>query len=165
MILLIDNYDSFTYNLYQALASLGARVRVERNDALSVDQLLALEPSGVVLSPGPGRPRDSGVCPQLLGKLADDIPLLGVCLGHQALVEHFGGELEVDPLPVHGKASLVHHDGGELYRDLPGPFAAGRYHSLRARRASLPAVLELASESTQDGTALRGAAISDGARP
>ena len=150
MILLIDNYDSFTYNLYQALAGLGAMVRVARNDALDVEQILALEASGVVLSPGPGRPRDSGVCPALLGRLADDVPLLGVCLGHQALVEHYGGELEVDPQPVHGKASLVHHDGGELYRDLPSPFAAGRYHSLRAKRDALPTDLEL-SAWTQDG--------------
>jgi len=150
MILLIDNYDSFTYNLYQALAGLGAMVQVARNDALDVEQILALRPSGVVLSPGPGRPRDSGVCPALLASLGADVPLLGVCLGHQALVEHYGGELEVDPQPVHGKSSLVHHDGGELYRDLPGPFAAGRYHSLRAKRDALPAELEL-SAWTQEG--------------
>jgi anthranilate synthase component 2 len=150
MILLIDNYDSFTYNLYQALAGLGAMVRVERNDALTLEEFLALQANAVVLSPGPGRPRDSGVCPQLLARLPDEVPLLGVCLGHQALVEHYGGELEVDPIPVHGKSSLVHHDGGELYRDLPTPFAAGRYHSLRARRDALPDDLEL-SAWTQEG--------------
>jgi anthranilate synthase/aminodeoxychorismate synthase-like glutamine amidotransferase len=150
MILLIDNYDSFTFNLYPALAGLGALVRVVRNDALTLEQFLALQANAVVLSPGPGRPRDSGVCPQLLARLPDEVPLLGVCLGHQALVEHYGGELEVDPIPVHGKSSLVHHDGGELYRDLPTPFAAGRYHSLRARRDALPDDLEL-SAWTQEG--------------
>ena len=150
MILLIDNYDSFTYNLYQALAALGAEVSVHRNDALEVSALLALDPSAVVMSPGPGRPRDSGVCPELLRRLPDAIPLLGVCLGHQALVEHYGGVLEVDPTPVHGKASMVHHDAGLLFRELPNPFAAGRYHSLRARRDALPGELELTAW-TQEG--------------
>ncbi len=150
MILLIDNYDSFTYNLYQALASLGSEVCVQRNDALDVSALLALDASAVVMSPGPGRPRDAGVCLELLQHLPDAIPLLGVCLGHQALVEHYGGVLEVDPEPVHGKASMMHHDAGLLYRELPNPFAAGRYHSLRARRDGLPGELELTAW-TQEG--------------
>ena len=143
MILLVDNYDSFTYNLYQYVAGLGAQVEVLRNDALDVDQVLDLEPTAVLLSPGPGRPADSGICPALLDRLPRDLPLLGVCLGHQALVEHYGGRLEVDPVPVHGKASLVHHVGAELFDGLPSPFPAGRYHSLRAERESLPECLAL----------------------
>ncbi|HUR27279.1 MAG TPA: aminodeoxychorismate/anthranilate synthase component II [Planctomycetota bacterium] len=149
MILLVDNYDSFTFNLVQAFASLGAAVRVERNDALDVPALLALGASAVVLSPGPGTARNAGVCPELLRRLPDDLPLLGVCLGHQALVERYGGTVEVDPVPVHGKASRVHHDGGILYRELPDPFLAGRYHSLRATR-ELPSALELTAW-TEDG--------------
>jgi anthranilate synthase/aminodeoxychorismate synthase-like glutamine amidotransferase len=150
MILLIDNYDSFTYNLYQALASLGESVCVHRNDELNAGALLALEPSAIVLSPGPGRPRDAGVCPELLRCMPESLPLLGVCLGHQALVEHCGGVIEVDPIPVHGKASAVRHDASPLYRELPNPFAAGRYHSLRARRETLPKTLELCAW-TDDG--------------
>jgi anthranilate synthase component 2 len=143
MILLLDNYDSFTWNLYQAMAALGAEVEVRRNDALSVADVLAMEPSGVVLSPGPGRPADAGIQPALLCALPEGVPLLGVCLGHQGLVEACGGELERDPVPVHGKSSLVHHDGPGLFAGLPNPFPAGRYHSLRARRDALPAELRL----------------------
>ncbi len=145
MILLLDNYDSFTWNLYQAMAALGAEVVVKRNDAITVDGVLALEPSGVVLSPGPGRPANAGIQPKLIGALPNDVPLLGVCLGHQGLVEHYGGELEVDPIPTHGKSSLVHHDASELFADLPNPFTAGRYHSLRAVRDRLPKSLALSA--------------------
>ncbi len=150
MILLVDNYDSFTYNLYQALAELGSEVLVMRNDACSVGEMIERAPSAVVLSPGPGRPSGSGNCPELLARLPESVPLLGVCLGHQALVEHYGGRLEVDPVPVHGKASPVHHDGARLFRDMPTPFPAARYHSLRAVRAQLPAQLELGAW-TEDG--------------
>jgi anthranilate synthase/aminodeoxychorismate synthase-like glutamine amidotransferase len=150
VILLVDNYDSFTWNLYQAMAGLGADVRVSRNDALSVDEALALHPAGVVLSPGPGRPSGSGICPELIARLDEQTPLLAVCLGHQALVEHYGGQLEVDPVPVHGRSSLVHHDGSGLFADLPNPFPAGRYHSLRAVRDRLPRALELVAW-TEDG--------------
>jgi anthranilate synthase component II len=150
MIVLLDNYDSFTWNVYQALAALGPEVEVVRNDALDVDALLAKRPSAVVLSPGPGRPAQAGIQPELLARLPDAMPLLGVCLGHQGLVEHYGGELERDPVPVHGKSSLVHHDGDALFRDLPNPFQAGRYHSLRARRERLPKELHL-SAWTDDG--------------
>jgi anthranilate synthase component 2 len=143
MILLVDNYDSFSFNLYQGLAELGAEVRVVRNDALTVEEALALGPTAVVLSPGPGRPADSGICPALLRALPDSTPVLGVCLGHQALVESEGGALEVDPVPTHGKASLVHHDGDGLFRGLPNPFPCGRYHSLRAVRDALPESLAL----------------------
>ncbi len=149
MILLIDNYDSFTFNLYQAMAVLGVEVDVRRNDALTVDAALALEPAAIVLSPGPGRPADAGIAPELLRRLPDRVPLLGVCLGHQGLVERYGGELERDPAPTHGKASLVHHDGDDLFRDLPNPFPAGRYHSLRARRDRLPEVLRLTAWTSE----------------
>lgn len=143
MILLLDNYDSFTFNLYQAIAALGAEVEVHRNDALTVDQVLARAPTAIVLSPGPGKPSDAGIQPELLRRLPESMPLLGVCLGHQGLVECSGGVLERDPAPTHGKASLVHHDGDALFRGLPNPFPAGRYHSLRARRDALPAELRL----------------------
>ncbi len=145
MLLLLDNYDSFTWNVVQALAALGAEVVVRRNDAASVDELLALAPSGIVLSPGPGRPSDAGVMPELLRRLPEELPLLGICLGHQGLVERYGGELERDPVPVHGRSSLVHHDRSALFADLDDPFLAGRYHSLRARRDKLPAQLALAA--------------------
>lgn len=150
MILLIDNYDSFTWNLYQQMAGLGAEVEVLRNDVHDAAGFLALGASAIVLSPGPGRPAEAGACPALLAQLPGDVPLLGVCLGHQALVEHYGGALEVDPVPVHGKASAVHHDGSALFVDLASPFEAGRYHSLRARRGSLPECLELCAW-TEDG--------------
>lgn len=150
MILLLDNYDSFTFNLYQSMAGQGAEVEVLRNDAASVAELLALAPSALVLSPGPGRPASAGVMPELLRQAPDALPVLGVCLGHQALVECYGGELELDPVPTHGKASLIHHDGEDLFRGLPNPFAAGRYHSLRANRERLPEVLRLTAW-TEDG--------------
>lgn len=150
MILLIDNYDSFTWNLYQSMAGQGAQVEVRRNDAITLDEIAALQPSGVVISPGPGRPADSGITPQLFGAIAETTPMLGVCLGHQALVEAYGGELELDPVPVHGKASIMHHDGQDLFRSLPNPLPVGRYHSLRAKRDRLPDALTLTAW-TEDG--------------
>lgn len=153
MILLIDNYDSFVFNLYQGLGTLGADVRVLRNDALSVEEALALGPAAVVLSPGPGRPAGAGICLDLLAALPDTVPVLGVCLGHQALVESEGGALEVDGAPVHGKASQVHHTGKGLFDGLPSPLSCGRYHSLRARRDGLPASLELTAW-TEDGAVM-----------
>ncbi|MFT7676463.1 MAG: anthranilate synthase component 2 [Planctomycetota bacterium] len=142
MILLIDNYDSFTFNLYQALAVLGAEVEVLRNDAMGVAEMLALGPEAIVLSPGPGRPEGAGVCMEILASMPKELPLMGVCLGHQALVLSAGGELEIDQAPVHGKASPVSHDGAGLFEGLPNPFDCGRYHSLRAQAESLPADLE-----------------------
>lgn len=150
MILLVDNYDSFTWNLFQQMAGLGARVEVVRNDALDVDGFLALGAAAVVLGAGPGRPRDAGACLGLLARLPTTTPLLGVCLGHEALVEHEGGTLEVDPVPVHGRASTVHHDASALFAGLTAPFEAGRYHSLRARREDLPTSLALTAW-TADG--------------
>lgn len=153
MILLLDNYDSFTWNVWQALAAHGATVEVVRNDALDVGALLALAPTGVVLSPGPGRPEDAGVMPEFLRRAPADLPILGVCLGHQALVQHHGGTIERDPTPMHGRVSLVHHDGDELFADLPNPFEAGRYHSLRARRADVPRDLRVTAW-TADGVVM-----------
>ncbi len=150
MILLIDNYDSFTYNLYQAIASEGPEVRVLRNDAASAEELLAMSPTALVLSPGPGRPAEAGVLPELLEQVPEDLPVLGICLGHQALVESLGGELAYDEQPVHGKSSLMHHDGRGVFQGLPNPFPVGRYHSLYARRDALPDELEL-SAWTEDG--------------
>lgn len=153
MILLIDNYDSFVFNLYQGLGTLGADVRVVRNDALDVPAALALDPSAVVLSPGPGRPADAGICLDLLAALPATTPLLGVCLGHQALVESEGGVLEVDGAPMHGKSSLVHHTGEGLFDGMPSPLTCGRYHSLRAKRDALPESLRL-SAWTEDGAVM-----------
>lgn len=150
MILLIDNYDSFTFNLYQLVAGLGAEVKVLRNDALSVPDFLALQPSALLLSPGPGRPQTAGVMPELLKAVPDSLPVLGVCLGHQALVECHGGTLGVEPIPTHGKSSAVHHENSRLLEGLPNPFPAARYHSLRAERDDLPDELKLVAW-TEDG--------------
>ncbi|MEM9383090.1 MAG: aminodeoxychorismate/anthranilate synthase component II [Planctomycetota bacterium] len=153
MILLIDNYDSFVFNLDQALAALGAEVRVVRNDALTVEEALAMQPTAVVISPGPGRPRGAGIVLDLLEALPRETPVLGVCLGHQALVESEGGALEVDGAPVHGKSSLVHHDGSGLFERLDSPLTCGRYHSLRAARERLPESLRLVAW-TEDGAVM-----------
>jgi anthranilate synthase component 2/para-aminobenzoate synthetase component 2 len=146
-LLLIDNYDSFTYNLVQAFMVLGADVTVFRNDEITVDQALALAPSHVCISPGPGRPEDAGVSLEMIAAFAGRVPLLGVCLGHQALVHHFGGRIVRADRLMHGKTSMVTHDGRTLFRGLPNPFQAGRYHSLAAEPASLPQVLEVTARS------------------
>ena len=129
MILLIDNYDSFTYNLYQYLRELGAVVRVRRNDALTMDQVARLRPRGIVLSPGPGRPEGAGVCLEVIRRFAPKIPILGVCLGHQAVAAAFGAAIGRGE-PCHGKARDVMHERSGLFRGLPSPFRACRYHSL-----------------------------------
>jgi anthranilate synthase/aminodeoxychorismate synthase-like glutamine amidotransferase len=149
-VLMIDNYDSFTYNLVQYLRILGAEVLVYRNDALSVEQALALEPTHVVVSPGPGVPRDAGISIELIKAFAGRVPVLGVCLGHQALVEAWGGHVRPALSLMHGKTSRVFHDGRGLFVDLPQPFEAGRYHSLAVRRDELPEELEV-SAYTEDG--------------
>jgi anthranilate synthase/aminodeoxychorismate synthase-like glutamine amidotransferase len=150
VIVLLDNHDSFTWNVYQAIAPLDAEVRVVRNDEITVDALLALPLRALVLSPGPGRPRDAGIMPELLARAPRELPIFGVCLGHQALVEHYGGELERDPAPTHGRSSLVHHDGDALFDGLSNPFEAARYHSLRAGRETLPRELKQIAW-TEDG--------------
>jgi anthranilate synthase/aminodeoxychorismate synthase-like glutamine amidotransferase len=140
MILLIDNYDSFTYNLAHLFGALGAEVTVRRNDEIAVDEAEALRPSHLVVSPGPGRPADAGVAKAVIERLAPTTPTLGVCLGHQAIVEVFGGEVGYARQLVHGKASPVRHDGTGLFAGLPEAFDAGRYHSLAA--TTLPSELE-----------------------
>jgi anthranilate synthase component 2 len=147
---LIDNYDSFTYNLVQAMACLDADVTVVRNDAAGVDALLAGRPTHIVVSPGPGRPEDAGVSVPLIAAAAGRIPVLGVCLGHQALAAAFGARVGPATSLVHGKASRVYHDGRGVYEGLPNPFPAGRYHSLAVVEDSLPAELAI-SAYTSDG--------------
>ena len=148
-LLLIDNYDSFTYNLVQAFLVLGADVLVHRNDAITVDEARALEPTHLCISPGPGTPRDAGRSIEMIRAFAGECPLLGVCLGHQSIVESFGGEIVRAGRLMHGKVSPVEHDGRGVFAGLPQPFAAGRYHSLIARPDSLPAVLEVSARTLE----------------
>ena len=145
--LLIDNYDSFTYNVVQAFAALGADVTVHRNDAITVAAALKLDPTHLVISPGPGRPENAGVSLAMIAAFAERVPILGVCLGHQCLVHHFGGEIVRAERLMHGKTSMTKHDGKKLFEGLPQPFEVGRYHSLCALRESLPEVLELTAET------------------
>ena len=149
-ILLIDNYDSFTYNLVQAFAAHGAEVLVYRNDAITVDEGLARKPTHLVISPGPGRPEDAGISMQMISAFAEIAPVLGVCLGHQCLVSSYGGNIVRAERLMHGKTSMVDHDEGALFAGLSKPFAAGRYHSLYAEEKSLPAEL-VVSAKTQRG--------------
>jgi anthranilate synthase/aminodeoxychorismate synthase-like glutamine amidotransferase len=149
-LLLIDNYDSFTYNLVQAFLILGARVDVFRNDALGIEQALALEPTHLVISPGPGRPEDAGSSLEMIGAFAGRIPILGVCLGHQAIVHYYGGRVVGAAALMHGKTSWVQHEGGQLFTGLPHPFEAGRYHSLAASREHLPPEL-MVTATTKEG--------------
>lgn len=149
MILVVDNYDSFTYNLVQILSTLHPRIEVVRNDAATVDELLALAPDGIVISPGPGRPEDAGVSCELILR-NESVPLLGVCLGHQAIGAVFGGAVVRAPVLMHGKTSEIRHDGKGLFHGLSNPFVATRYHSLVVDRASVPEVLTITAE-TADG--------------
>jgi para-aminobenzoate synthetase component 2 len=142
-LLLIDNYDSFTYNLVQAFMVLGAEVLVHRNDELTVAAALALGPTHLCISPGPGTPRDAGVSMRMIEAFAGRVPVFGVCLGHQSLVEVFGGKVVRAGRLMHGKTSMVHHDGRGVFAGLPNPFEAGRYHSLIAAREEIPPALEV----------------------
>jgi len=148
-LLLIDNYDSFTYNLVQAFMVLGADVLVHRNDQITVDEARALEPSHLCISPGPGTPYDAGVSMKMIEAFAGKIPVFGVCLGHQSLVEVFGGKVVRAGRLMHGKTSLVHHDGRSLFHEMPEPFEAGRYHSLIAQPQSLPEALEITAKTDE----------------
>ena len=150
MILVIDNYDSFTYNLVQYLGELGEEVVVRRNDETTLDNIEANLPSRVLISPGPGRPEDAGITLDLIRQFAGRVPILGVCLGHQAIGQVFGGRVVRASTVVHGKSSEVVHDGKSIFHDLDSPFTAGRYHSLVVERESLPACLEVSAE-TRDG--------------
>jgi anthranilate synthase/aminodeoxychorismate synthase-like glutamine amidotransferase len=148
-LLLIDNYDSFTYNLVQAFLVLGAEVQVHRNDLIGVDEALALRPSHLVISPGPGTPRDAGISMRMIEAFAGRVPIFGVCLGHQSLVEVFGGKVVRAARLMHGKVSPVSHDAKGLYAGVPQDFQAGRYHSLIAEPQSIPAVLEVTARTAQ----------------
>lgn len=148
MILLIDNYDSFTHNLYQCLALFYPEVRIIRNDKITVAQIKQLNPLGIVLSPGPKRPEDAGICIELIQQTTHT-PLLGVCLGHQAITVAFGGQVVQAPEIVHGKKELIYHQKTGLYETMPEPFEAARYHSLIAKRSNLPCVLQVDAENKQ----------------
>ena len=150
MILLIDNYDSFTWNLFHLLGALGADVQVVRNDALTADEALARAPEGIVLSPGPCTPDEAGICLEVIGKADGRMPILGVCLGHQAIGQAYGGRVVRAPEPMHGKLSRIHHTGKSVFRGLNNDFAATRYHSLTLAPDSIPPALEVTANS-EDG--------------
>ena len=150
MILLLDNYDSFTYNLAQYLGELGCQVEVHRNDKISVEEIARRKPEKIVISPGPCTPQDAGICVELVERLAAKIPILGVCLGHQAIGAAFGGRIIRAPKLFHGKTSEIHHDGKKIFQKLSDPFTATRYHSLIVERKSLPRELTITAE-TDDG--------------
>ena len=147
MILMLDNYDSFTWNLVQYLGELGARVKVVRNDAITVDAVAALAPERIVISPGPGTPNEAGITLSLIRRLAGRIPILGVCLGHQAIGQAFGGQVVRARRVMHGKVSRVHHDGKGVFAGIPNDFVATRYHSLAIARDTLPDCLAITAES------------------
>jgi anthranilate synthase component 2 len=149
MILLLDNYDSFTYNLYQALSELGAEVLVRRNDKVTVDEVEQMSPGldGIVISPGPCTPAEAGISVPLVQRLAGTVPILGVCLGHQAIGAAFGGSIVRAPRLIHGKTSLISHTGSGIFAGLPNPLQATRYHSLIVERCTLPADLEITAEA------------------
>ena len=146
-ILLIDNYDSFVYNLYQYLCELGASVTVVRNDAITVEEVRSLNPEYIVISPGPGVPRDAGISIDLVRALGATTPILGVCLGHQAITEAYGGVVTRAPELMHGKASEIHHDGKGVFAGMPSPFAAIRYHSLCSAPEAVPDALEVTART------------------
>ena len=150
MLLLVDNYDSFTYNLFHYLGELGAKVKVVRNDEITAQEALAMKPEGIVLSPGPCTPNEAGICLDLIEKAQGRMPILGVCLGHQAIGQAYGGRIVRAPEPMHGKLSRVHHTGRSVFRGLNNDFLATRYHSLTIDPPSMPAALEVTATS-EDG--------------
>src|SRR6266513_6481673 len=150
MVLVIDNYDSFTYNLVQYLGELGAVIRVRRNDEVTLDEIAAMAPEQIVISPGPGRPEDAGISVDVIRRFGPTTPILGVCLGHQAIGAAYGAGIVRAGRPMHGKASQIHHDGSGLFAGLPNPFSAARYHSLVLSRSGLPDDLRVTA-SAEDG--------------
>ncbi|PZQ56852.1 MAG: aminodeoxychorismate/anthranilate synthase component II [Phenylobacterium zucineum] len=150
MILVVDNYDSFTYNLVHYLNELGAETLVHRNDAITVDEALGLRPEAILLSPGPCTPNEAGICLGIIREAPESLPILGVCLGHQAIGQAFGGEVIRARALMHGKTSLIHHEGTGVFKGLKNPFTATRYHSLSVRKDDLPQALE-ATAWTEDG--------------
>lgn len=149
-ILLIDNYDSFTWNLFHYLGELGAEVKVVRNDEITADEALAMKPEGIVLSPGPCSPNEAGICMEVIRKANGSVPIFGVCLGHQAIGQVYGGDIVRAPQPMHGKMSTIHHTGKSVFRGLNNDFQATRYHSLTIDPPSMPDVLEVTATS-EDG--------------
>ncbi len=150
MVLVIDNYDSFTYNLVQYLGELGAEVAVRRNDKISLDEIEAMQPDRILISPGPCTPNEAGVCVPLIQRFAGQLPILGVCLGHQSIGAAFGGDVVRNDRIMHGKTSLIYHHNTGVFAGLPDPFQATRYHSLVIKRETMPACLEITAE-TQEG--------------
>ena len=151
MIFVLDNYDSFTYNLVQYLGELGATLHVRRNNQVTLDEIAALAPSHIVISPGPGRPEDAGLTPGVIERFGPSIPILGVCLGHQAIGLVCGGRVVRAPVPMHGKTSVIEHDGRGVFAGLASPIEASRYHSLIVEEQGLPDVLEVSARSRADG--------------
>jgi len=147
MILVIDNYDSFTYNLVHLVGRYTKHVRVVRNDTVTIQDIEAMSPRGILLSPGPGRPDDAGICKDIVHYLSPSIPILGICLGHQAIGEVFGGDVTYAPALMHGKTSVIAHDGKSIFKNIPQHFTATRYHSLVVKRSTLPDSLEISAES------------------
>jgi anthranilate synthase/aminodeoxychorismate synthase-like glutamine amidotransferase len=152
MVLVIDNYDSFTYNLVQYLGELGATLDVRRNDRVTLDEIARVAPSHIVISPGPGRPEQAGVSVDVLRRFGPTVPTLGVCLGHQAIGVVYGGTVRRATMPMHGKTSRVEHDGRGVFAGIVGPFDAGRYHSLVIADEQVPADLEVSARTVEDGT-------------
>lgn len=150
MYILIDNYDSFTYNLYHYLVELGADVNVWRNDQITADDVITKAPKGIIISPGPCSPTEAGICLDLVAAAKGKIPVLGVCLGHQSIGQAFGGDVVRAPYVMHGKTSMIHHTGTDIFKGLPSPYEATRYHSLLVSRESLPECFEITAE-TEDG--------------
>ena len=150
MLLMIDNYDSFTYNLVQYFGELGQEMKVFRNNKITIAEIEALKPERIVVSPGPCTPKEAGISIEVIKHFAGKVPVLGVCLGHQSIGEAFGGDVIRAPYLMHGKTSMIHHDGKTIFAGLPDPFEATRYHSLIVKRETLPAVLEI-SAWTEDG--------------
>ena len=150
MLLMIDNYDSFTYNLVQYLGELGQEIQVFRNDKITIGEIEKLEPERIVISPGPCTPKEAGVSVELIRHLAGKIPILGVCLGHQAIGAAFGGQVVRNYRLMHGKTSMIYHDGKTIYKDLPSPFEATRYHSLVVKQEALPACLEVSARTEEE---------------
>ncbi len=149
-ILIIDNYDSFTYNLVQYLGIIGKKIKVRRNDGITISEIAELDPAKIVISPGPGKPESAGISKELINYFYKKIPILGVCLGHQCIAEVFGAKIINSQLIFHGKTSLIYHDGTTIFKDIPSPFKAARYHSLIVKKDTLPSFLEVSAQ-TSDG--------------
>src|SRR5207247_1672232 len=147
MLLLLDNYDSFTYNLAQYFGELGCELLIKRNDEISLNEIATLTPDQICISPGPCTPREAGISKEVILRFGPEIPILGVCLGHQCIAEAYGGKVVRAPRLMHGKSSMIRHNGSALFSDLPTPFEAGRYHSLVVERSSFPRLLEITAES------------------